>query len=50
MEFQQSHLKILKRWCHQSAVLSMSTNVENPAVATQLEKVYPHPNSQEGQY
>ena len=25
-------------------------NVESPAVATRLEKVNPHPNSQEGQY
>ena len=28
----------------------MSANLENPAVATGLEKVIPHPNSQEEQY
>ena len=28
----------------------MSTNLEDPAVATGLEKVNPHPNSQEGQH
>ena len=28
----------------------MSANLENPAVATKLEKVNPHPSSQEGQH
>ena len=27
----------------------MSANLQNPAVATRLEKVNPHPSSQEGQ-
>ena len=31
-------------------LLNMSGNLENPEVATELEKVNPHPNSQEGQY
>ena len=30
--------------------LLMRVKKKNPAVATELEKVYPHPNSQEGQY
>ena len=32
-----------------SAALNMSANLENPALATGLEKVNLHPNSQEGQ-
>ena len=32
------------------ALLNMSANLENPAVATGLEKVSFHSNSQEGQY
>ena len=28
----------------------MSANLENPEVATGLEKINPHPNSQEGYY
>ena len=32
-----------------AAVLNMSANLENPALATGLEKVNLHPNSQEGQ-
>ena len=33
---------------HQGAAFSMSANLEDPAMATGLEKVSPHPNSQEG--
>ena len=36
-----------KRWCCQSVTLSMSANLEDPVVATGLEKVNPHSNSQE---
>ena len=32
------------------AAFIMSANLEDPAVATGLEKVNPHPNSKEGQY
>ena len=32
-----------------SAALNMSANLENPALATGVEKVNLHPNSQEGQ-
>ena len=39
-----------KRWCCESAALNMPANLENLAVATGLQKVNPHPNSQEGQY
>ena len=39
-----------KRWCYQSAALNMSANLENSPVATGLEKVNPHPDSQKGQY
>ena len=39
--------KILKD-DYQSAALNKSANLENPEVATGLEKVSPHPNSQEG--
>ena len=35
---------------HQSVALNMSANLEDPAVATGLEKVNPHSNSQEGWY
>ena len=35
-------------WCYQSVALNMSPNLEDPAVATGLEKINPHPNSQEG--
>jgi len=35
---------------HQSAALNMLASLENPAVATGLEKVNLRPNSQEGQY
>ena len=33
-------------WWHQSFVFIMSANLEDPAVATELEKVNPHPNFQ----
>ena len=33
-----------------SAALNLSVNLENPAVATGLEKINRHPNSQEVQY
>ena len=49
MEFQQSYLNP-ERWHYQNAALNMSANEENPAVATGLKKVNPHPNSQEEQY
>ena len=38
-----------KRWCCESAALSMPANLENSAVATGLEKVSFHPNPKEGQ-
>ena len=41
---------VLKSWCYQSAALNISAYLENPPVTTGLEKVNPHPNSQEGQY
>ena len=34
--------------CYQSVALNMSANLKDPAVATGLEKVNPHSNSQEG--
>ena len=34
-------------WCHQSFVFVMSANLKDPTMATELEKVNPHPNSQE---
>ena len=37
MEFQLSYFKS-KRWCCESAILNMSANLENSAVATGLEK------------
>ena len=40
--------KSLKGCCHQGFAFIMSANLEDPAVATGLEKVNPHPNSQEG--
>ena len=36
--------------CHQGFAFIMSANLEDPAEATELEKVNPHPNSQERQY
>ena len=36
--------------CHQGVALNMSANLEDPGVATGLEKVNPHPSSLEGQY
>ena len=42
--------KILKRWCCESAALSMPANLENSAVATGLEKVSFPSNSKEKQY
>ena len=55
MEFQQNGIpaelfKILKDDAYESAALNMPANLENPAVATGLEKVNLHPNFQEGQY
>ena len=38
-----------KRWCCESAVLNMPTNLENSAVATGLEKVSFHSNPKERQ-
>ena len=38
-----------ERWCYSSATLTMSANLENPGVARGLEKVDPHPSSQERQ-
>ena len=40
--------KTLKEWCYQDVSFNMSANLEDPAVATGLEKVNPHPKSQEG--
>ena len=41
-------------WCSAFFIvqlsLSMSANLENPAMATGLEKVNPHPSPKEGQY
>ena len=39
-----------KKRCCESAALNMPANLENSAVATDLEKVNLHPNSQEQQY
>ena len=39
--------KTLKEWCYQDVSFNMSTNLEDPAVATGLERVNPHPSSQE---
>ena len=41
-------IQIPKGWCHQGFAFIMSANLEDPAVATGLEKVNPHANSQEG--
>ena len=49
MKFQQSYLKILKDDAIK-VLHSMSANLENPPMATGLEKITLHPNSQEGQY
>ena len=38
-----------KGGCHQGVAFIMPANLEGPALATGLEKVNPHPNSQEGQ-
>ena len=43
-------IHIPKGGCHQGFAFTMLANLEDPAVATELEKVSPHPNSQEGQY
>ena len=40
-------VELFKGHCHQSVVFNMSANLEDPAVATELEKVNPHPSSQE---
>ena len=37
----------MSSWCHQGFAFIMSANLEDPAVATGLEKVNPQPNSQE---
>ena len=37
----------ISKGCHQGVAFDMSANLEDPAVATGLEKVNPHPNSQE---
>ena len=42
--------KSLKGCCHQGFAFIMSANLEDPAEATGLEKVNPHPKSQEGSY
>ena len=34
--------------CHRDGAFNMSANMKDPAVATGLEKVNPHPDSQEG--
>ena len=40
-------IPITKGGCHQGFAFIMSANLEDPTVATGLEKVNPHPNSQE---
>ena len=40
--------KSIKEGCHQGFAFIMSANLEDPAMATVLEKVNRHPNSQEG--
>ena len=40
-------IQIPKGRCHQGFAFIMSANLEDPAVATGLEKVNPQPNSQE---
>ena len=49
MEFQQSYLKS-KKMMLLNAAFNMSANLENPAVATGLEKLSFHHNSLEGKY
>ena len=41
-------IHIPKGGCHQGFAFTMSANLEDPAVATGLEKVNLHPSSQEG--
>ena len=40
--------KSIKGGCHQGFAFIMSANLEDPEMATGLEKVNRHPNSQEG--
>ena len=40
-------IQIPKGWCHQGFAFIIWANMEDPAVATGLEKVNPHPNSEE---
>ena len=49
MKFQKNYSDP-KGGCHQGVAFIMPASLEDPAVATGLEKVNPHPNSQEGQY
>ena len=44
------HDGIPKGGYHQHFAFIMSANLEDPAMATGLEKVNPHPNSREGYY
>ena len=37
-----------KGLCHHGAAFNVSAYLEEPAGATELQKVNPHPNSQEG--
>ena len=37
-----------KRWCYQSVALNTSANLEDPAMATGLEKVNPYSNPKKG--
>ena len=48
MEFQLSYSNP-ERWCCESAALNMPANLENPAVATGMEKVSFHSNPKERQ-
>ena len=41
-------IQIPKGGCHQGFAFTMSGNLEDPAVATELENVDPHPSPQEG--
>ena len=41
-------VELFKEWCHQGVAFIVSANLKDPAVATGLETVNPHLDSQEG--
>ena len=41
-------IQMPKVWCCQGFAFIMSANLEDPAVATELEKINPHPSSPKG--